>query len=394
MKKIIKIFILIVIVVAVTVGGVRLLKMRKAEVSNLPTPEKPVYTVKGTTIKKGVVVEEVAFLGKIIPYNKSIVASKFSGNIQSVKVEEGEKVKKGQLLIEIDSSPVLLAIENLKINKESLKNQLESLKSELKSAQANYKFIKINFERDKKLYKGKAISEIQFLQSKTQLETAKAKVDAVESNIKSLEDKIASIDKQIEIKKNDLKYLKIYSNVNGVVDKIFLREGSLAVPGKPILNIQSNLQKIVVNFPIKYLDKIKKGTPVKINFNGTIEKSKVNQIYPSGNNSLSVAEILINKIPSNFPSNMNVNLTFEIKRVEGLVVPKEAVLKLTNGTFLITQKDGKFLKIPVKVLATDEKKAVIQGNVKEGTPVAVAVENKLRLLSVGKKGKIVIQKLN
>ncbi|RMD45844.1 MAG: hypothetical protein D6831_02865, partial [Aquificota bacterium] len=57
---------------------------------------------------------------------------------------------------------------------------------------------------------------------------------------------------------------------------------------------------------------------------------------------------------------------------------------------ILTVKDNQFVKIPVKIVAIDEKNALIEGNVSEGTPVAVAEESKLRLLALGKKGKLIL----
>ena len=392
MGKILKILIGLVIVIVLAIGGIKLLKTRRAQLANLQTPQEPVYMVKGSVVKQGIVVEKVNYLGKIIPENDINVSTKFAGNIEKIYVNEGDKVKKGQLIAKIDSSPVKIAIQNLEINKEALKNQIKSLEAELESAKSNYQFVKTNFERDKKLFKGKAISEIQFLQSKTQLDTAKSKIEALKSNILSLKDKISSIDKQIEQKKDDLKYLNIYSSVDGTVGKVILREGNLALTGRPILKIQSSDYKILINFPQNYTGLIKKGTLAYVNFNGKQKKFYINKIYPSADkNSLSVAEIKIKSLPEGIPSNSFVNVVLITKKVKGLSVPKIAVLHLSNGTFILTNKEGKFIKIPVKVVAEDEKNAIIKGNIKEGTSVAVAMENKLRLLALGKKGKILLE---
>ena len=90
-------------------------------------------------------------------------------------------------------------------------------------------------------------------------------------------------------------------------------------------------------------------------------------------------------IPSNSIQHISIN-----REVSGFIVPRNAILHLSNGTFVLTVKDDKFVKIPVKLLGENEKYAVISGNITEGTPVAVAEESKLRLLSFGKKGKLVI----
>ena len=393
MKRILKFLIFLLIGVLLITGGIRLIKKRKSELSNLPAPQEPVYVVKGTFVKQGVVEETVSYLGKVVPENEIYISTKFSGRVKKILVSEGDRVKKGQLIAQIDGIPVKTAVENLKAEEKILKSQLRSLEAQLEAAQSDYQFAKTNFERDRRLFKGKAISEIQFLKSKTLLDSAKAKVEALKSNIFSTKDRISSLQRQIEEKENDLTYLEIHSCCDGIVDRVFVKEGNLAIPGKPLLKIQSLDKKVLLSFPIKYSGTIKRPAVAYIKINGKTEKFHISKIYPSAdNNSLAVAEIKLKR--ADLITNSFVNVKLITKVVKGLVVPKLSVLHLSNGTFILTNKEGRFIKIPVKVIAEDEKNAVVKGNIKEGTPVAVAMENKLRLLASGKKGKILLEGKN
>ena len=393
MKRILKFLIFLLIGVLLITGGIRLIKKRKSELSNLPAPQEPVYVVKGTFVKQGVVEETVSYSGKVVPENEIYISTKFSGRVKKILVSEGDRIKKGQLIAQIDSIPVKTAVENLKAEEKILKSQLRSLEAQLEAAQSDYQFAKTNFERDRRLFKGKAISEIQFLKSKTLLDSAKAKVEALKSNIFSTKERISSLQRQIEEKENDLTYLEIHSCCDGIVDRVFVKEGNLAIPGKPLLKIQSLDKKVLLSFPIKYSGTIKRAAVAYITINGKTEKFHISKIYPSAdNNSLAVAEIKLKR--ADLITNSFVNVKLITKVVKGLVVPKLSVLHLSNGTFILTNKEGRFIKIPVKVIAEDEKNAVIKGNIKEGTPVAVAVENKLRLLASGKKGKILLEGKN
>jgi len=53
MSKMIKIFILIGIVLFLGVSGILLIEKKKKQLSNLPVPEKPLYTVRGSVVKIG-----------------------------------------------------------------------------------------------------------------------------------------------------------------------------------------------------------------------------------------------------------------------------------------------------------------------------------------------------
>jgi len=391
-SKILRILIILLVVLLIAFSAISILKKRKQEVNNLQTPQEPEYVVSGAIVKKGEIYDKKKYLGEIVPANEVEISTKIAGYIEKVYVNEGNLVKKGQLLVSVDDTEAKLTIDNLKINQEEAKNQLNSLQESLKSAQANYEFAKTNFERDKRLFEGKAISEIQYLQSKTQYETAKANVESIKSNIEALKNKVKSVGKQIEIATDNLKYLNIYSNIDGIVSKVLLREGNMALVGKPILKIQSLDNKILLKFPKEYVGKIKENDIAIVDFNGVKQELKISKIYPSADeNNLAVAEIYLGKLPENTISNSFINVSVITGKVEGLLVPKNAILEMTNGTFVVVNKNGIFTKIPVKVIASDEENAVIEGDIPEGTPVAVGMENKLRLLTMGKKGKILLE---
>ncbi|BAU22506.1 hypothetical protein THC_0100 [Caldimicrobium thiodismutans] len=383
-----------IVIVFLILSGITLLLKRKREIAKIPPPQEPIYTVEGIKVQKGRVTENVQFLGKFLPVNEVSISTKLQGYIEKVFVNEGDQVKRGQLLVKIDAQPVMLAIENLRYNEVSLEHQVESLSSELQGAQSNLSYEKENFLRDKKLYEVKAIAEMQYLKSKTNYENAKARVESLIAQINSAKEKIKALKREIAQKTHDLRYLNIVSPIEGYVSNVTLREGNLAMPGATILKVESIQKKIIFTFPLKYIKDLREGSPVSVSFDGIQRAYQIHKIYPSANdNSLAVAEVLIDRAPDKFPSNSLVYIDIPLKIVDGLVVPKTALLNLTNGTFVLTlNKEGYFSKIPVKVLAQDKFLAAIEGNLTEGTPVAIGSEDKLRLLSLGKKGKFLLNK--
>ncbi len=392
MNKKLKIIIPILIILLIAVIVIKKFKQRKEAVSKIPTAEIPVYTVKGVKVKKGWIIKTQRYLGFIEPDKSINVASKFSGFIEKVYVSENQSVKKGDLLVKIDDKDIKLQINNLTNLKASLLSQKKALEAQLIGAKARLDYLKHKFERDKKLYIGKAISKESFELSKANYLNGKATVLAIKSNIKAIDDKIKSTISQINIQKNNLKYSEIYSDVDGIVTKVLLHEGNLATPGKPILNVQTTKNyKILVNIAQKDTINIHKGQEVYIDFPSKKLIAKINKLYPkSSNNSLVVAEIRINNLPDGVPTYSYVNLDVNLGKVTGYKVPINSILNMTRSSFVLTIKDGKFLKIPVKILAQNEKYAIVTGNLTKGMPVAVAMENKLMMLAMGKKGRILI----
>ncbi|MCH4822358.1 efflux RND transporter periplasmic adaptor subunit [Gramella lutea] len=118
----------------------------------------------------------------------SDVRAKVSGYITDVLVEEGEDVKKGQLLFKLET---------------------ESLNQDAEAAKANVNAARVEVEKLKPLVEKDIISEVQ-------LETAKAQLEQAKSNYNSI---VANIG-----------YANIKSPVDGVVGKINYRKGALVSP--------------------------------------------------------------------------------------------------------------------------------------------------------------------
>ncbi len=390
MSKFIKIAIFILIVAVLAFGGITLLKKRKAQLANLPTPERPVYVVKGALVKKGHVTVKRDFIGKIEPDNIVLVSTKYPGYIKKLYVSENSKVKKGDLIAVIDDFPVKKEIENLSLSIGSLKTQVEALYSQKGALKIALQTAKNIYLRNEKLYKKKAIPKEKLEISYSNFKKTEAQYKQTIAKIQELQAKISQLKNQIQVKKDQLSYLVIKSPVNGVVSKVFVKEGNIAFKGKPVVSIETNKNyKLLVSFPSK--TSVKAGTPVVVHLISKDILSSVKKVYPSADkNSLYTAEIRLKELPEGIKSNSLINVSFILEKKEGLLVPKNAILNLTGKTYILTVKDNQFVKIPVKIVAIDEKNALIEGNVSEGTPVAVAEESKLRLLALGKKGKLIL----
>ena len=387
MKGKLKFIIIILIVIILVVSGIRLIKKRKEHLAHLQKPEIPVYVVKGASVRQGSILISHDILGTIRPVNTVKVSSKIPGYIKKIYVKIGDKIRKGQFLVNIDATQINSQIQNTKLNISNLQVQLQALKIKQQAAQTNLTTRKNIYERDKKLYEKKAISKEKLEKSLTAYKLAQAQYKEVQSAIEQVSNKIKELKNNLSSLYDQLAYLKITSPVNGVVQNIILREGNLALPGKPVISIEStDKYEIVAEIPQDL--KITPDTFAIFYINGKPQKFNITNIYPvAGKHQLKMIRIILPQKPENLVSNSYINISLA-RKISGLVVPENAVLHLSNGTFVLTNQNGVFKKIPVKILGENEKFAIITGNIAEGTVVAVAEENKLRLLSLGKKGKI------
>ena len=137
----------------------------------------------------GLISTSVTATGTIQPVDTVTIGSQVSGTIKSIYVDFNGKVKKGQLIAELDKSLYLTTVNQYIAN--------------LTLAKSNLMFQQSNFVREKQLYDSQVISRSEYETAQNQLETTKATVNSVQA--------------QLDAAQKNLSYTNIYSPVNGVV---------------------------------------------------------------------------------------------------------------------------------------------------------------------------------
>ena len=225
-----------------------------------------------------------------------LILPEFQGTLEKIFVYEGQYVKKGKLLAEINDS--------------GLKEQLEQL-----TIQAN--FAKENFERTERLWNNNIGSEIQFLKSKTDFESSQ---------------------KMVEQMKDRLAKTKIYAPFDGEVDEIISNQGSNLIPGVSQILRLVNLDKIYAEASVseKYISFIEEGTEaiVQIPLLGKEIKSEIvqtgNFINPS--NRTFRVEVPVENIDKKIKQNLDAKIKINIySKQDAVVIPLRIVREDASG---------------------------------------------------------------
>ena len=219
-----------------------------------------------------------------------LILPEFQGTLEKVFVSEGQKVKRGQLLAEINDSGLNEQYEQMVIQAE---------------------FAKENFERTQRLWDNNIGSEMQYLKSKTDYEASKKMVDQM---------------------KDRLSKTKIYAPFDGEIDEIISNVGSNLIPGVSQILRLVNLDIIYAESFVseKYISFIGEGTEaiVQIPLLNMDYRSSVNQtgnfINPS-NRTFRIevpVENFDNRIKQNLDAKIKINI---YKKDDAIVIPLRIV---------------------------------------------------------------------
>ena len=190
------------------------------------------------------------------------VGSKILGRITSIYAQEGDVVKKGTLLAELDSSD-FLAQKNQSLALEA-QAQANLTQSEVKysSDQKSLRILEINLERGtddmtraKNQYDGGVITYEQFDHIKKAYETASAQLDAAKSQLMVAKSMIASASAGVETAKAQvnvtntlLKNTKLYAPADGIITKRWLLTGDVVQPSQSVYTMTLSKNLWVVAF--------------------------------------------------------------------------------------------------------------------------------------------------
>jgi len=215
---------------------------------------------------------ELELTGAVVSDNQKMITSRYMGFIKNMKVSEGDIVKKGDPLYEIDSKEI-----------DSAKSQVELAISQatlaLQMNRAQYENIKRNLERHKRLFTKGMVSKYDL----EQLELAEKNYgDMVKISAKQVEQAKAKMQEVL----NQYRYLKIVAPNDGVIVMKRANEGEIQIPGMPslVLTDLTNL-KIVTEISegdLKYATVGKKVT-FEIPSIGLKGTGKVTAIIPASN---------------------------------------------------------------------------------------------------------------
>jgi len=182
------------------------------------------------------------------------ISSKILGRIMHLYAEEGDSVKKGMLLVDLDSTDLIAQVHQaiaLKAQNSAALSQSEAKyrfdMESMKVPEVNVEKAKEDWDRAKSQFAGQVITKEAYDHAKKALDAATAQYDATQSQLQvskaqtqSAASAIESAQAQVNVLQTMLKNTKLYAPVNGVIAKRWLMAGDITQPGQSILTLNNN----------------------------------------------------------------------------------------------------------------------------------------------------------
>jgi len=179
--------------------------------------DKNVPRVTTAKVEKIDLVSKVTANGKIQAQRKVDMSALVMGQIVNLAVKEGDHVKKGQLLLQIDRAQLAAQAQGREASLAAMRHDLDAAKST--AAQAEF-----DYERAKQNFQGHILAEADYQKAKSTLETSKANLAATEERMNSTMADLAA-------SRDSLSKTTVTAPLEGVVTSLPIKEGEVTVIG-------------------------------------------------------------------------------------------------------------------------------------------------------------------
>ena len=227
-----------------------------------------------------------------------ILSSKAAGQVKRITIKEGDKVKTGDLLLEIDHDLLDIQLRQAEAGVDFAYAQLRLLQSgarkedikqseeQLRQAKINLDLAKTDRDRVTEMYTGGAVTEKQYDEARARYELAATQYNAAKDNLlkirtiirpEEIESAKANLKRaaaNVDLLKKNIEDCNVTAPVEGIVSKKFVEEGENVGPNSSLLKI-SNLQQVelVIYVPESGLGNVKLGQSADITVDAFKDKA-------------------------------------------------------------------------------------------------------------------------
>ncbi|RCH55213.1 efflux RND transporter periplasmic adaptor subunit [Mucilaginibacter hurinus] len=286
-------------------------KIAKLQAEIGPTDSAQVMDVTVYAVEPGKFSNYVEIQGRIDAQDNVIAYPQAPGVITNIYVKTGQRVSKGQTLVQLDNSV---------------------LRQQIAQAESQVALMRQLYNRQKNLWDQKIGTEVQFLQAQTNLQSAEKSLSAL---------------------RQQSNQFRIISPINGTVDQMDLKLGQAASPGQTGVHVVNDaILKVKANVPESYAASVATGNSVKVVV-PDVGDSVVTKVSFAGKaiDAASRSFPVEVKLPSrnSFRPNMTAVLKIaDYTKTNALAIPIKAVQKSETGDYIFVNANGIAKQVVIK----------------------------------------------
>ena len=307
------------------------------------------------------ITEVVTATGKIYPETEVKIAPEVSGEITMLNLQEGDSVRKGDVLVKINPAIYSSMVNQAQASVEQTRASASNTREMMAQAESQFKLAKSTYERNKKLFADKVISSLEFEQSEASFQSAQATLDAAKASTSGGVFSIQGAQAGLSQAEENLLKTTITAPTSGIISQLNVKRGERVVgtaqyAGTEMLTI-ADMSRLEVRVDVSETDI----TKVKIGDTSLIETDAYRNRKFTG---------VVSKIAVSAKTSTSVTSTDQVTNytVHILILPSsyaDLSANLPKGKFpfkpgmsssveIQTNRQADILSVPVNAVTTRE----------------------------------------
>jgi multidrug efflux pump subunit AcrA (membrane-fusion protein) len=284
-------------------------------------------------------------VGTVRSRKTATLSSKVVGTVIAVLVKEGDRVKRGQALIEVDSRDLRAELQGARASLEEAEWAIKAAESAISAAKGQRDLAAATFKRYETLVARGSVTPQEYDEVSAKYKVANAELERAEENLGALKAKREQARARVSYIQTLLAYTTIASPFDGVVTAKIGEVGMIASPGTPLLTVEETSRyRLEAEVGESWLAHARVGSMVSVIIDAlkVALSGKIAEIVPAADPQSRTFTVKIDLPPHPLlRSGLYGKASFPVGKKEVLLVPPEAILQ--RGQLLglsVVDKDG------------------------------------------------------
>ncbi|MGO8692696.1 MAG: efflux RND transporter periplasmic adaptor subunit [Rectinemataceae bacterium] len=337
-----------------------------------------IVTVKTDVATMGRIVKDEELSGVLVPDKSLNIFPKLSGQAQIVAVDIGDRVRQGQLLVQIDTKELNAQLAVAQAATATVRDQAAQAKIGIESARLNLDLAQKNYDRTKALFDTKAVAQNALDDARTKLDLSKTAYDNAQTQFQTVAGSgMAQAEAQVNLINVEISNSLITSPISGTVTNRNINVGEMTSPNSPLMTIADTTNlKFEGNASQNVIVLMKVGEPVRVMVDGMAGpgyEGRVSQVGPiaaATGQYFPVAIDILND--GKLFAGMTAKAEFPLTSQEGVVIPESALVTDVGQTSVFVVSGGKVSKRSVELGTRGPADVLVLSGLSAGDTVATS----------------------
>ena len=311
--------------------------------------------VEGYQVAQGEIVAEVMGTGTLEAKVQTIVSTKIPGRILEMRVDQGDQVRAGQPLLQLDDSEFRQQVEIARSALDAAKATVERMQADAVRSQAVLEQARIEYRRRETLFSSKSIAANEMDKRKEELKVAEADLEKTRAAVAESRKNLVVAQNTVDYHLARLDDTLISAPFDGLIIRRDRDPGDVVVPGTSIFLLISTRSLWVRTWVDETeMQRVAEGQWARVVFRAEPEtgyKGKVARLGRETDRETRefLVDVEIEQLPRNWSVGQRADVFIEIARKDGVtLVPSQVILRNQGETAVVLNRGGRAVRQPVK----------------------------------------------